>query len=291
MEQHPPFPSGEGPAKASARPDVTNIDPTGDVILDVTFDTSRNTVRQAQKTARAARLPVPANIKHRTRFAYRVKISLMKKQSKYFESLLGNTQFHEARVVKEALSVLSAAQVKPADACPDDLPWIQIQDDDDATQTAGRDAVFSDLLRILHGQDIATKPITMTFVTTLAILADRFTCTAVISRCLATRLKFKWPATHKGPRADDSTGLTESAEGLLRQKILAAWLLDQPPRLQAATRDLIMFGSRQWSFVSEVLSEDKPSWWDLPDDLESECFIYTYIYILVPALSREYEPV
>ncbi|KAJ2893588.1 hypothetical protein MKZ38_008437 [Zalerion maritima] len=265
-------PPADEPAEASQLPSVSDIDPKGDVILDVVFETSKDTLKLARKEAKFSRTPVTENLKPRTRFAYRVQINILRKQSKYFDSLLGNTQFQEARIVTDKLSKLSLANVKPAEADPSELPWVRIEDDDEATRVAGRNRVLADLLRILHGKDIATKPVNMSFVTTLAVLADRFDCAATVSRCLSTKLKFKWPATHqaKTPRTEEGGRLSEAAEGLLRQKVLTAWLLDQPPRMATATRELLIRGSRQWSLFNAPETDDKPIWWDLQDDLENE---------------------
>jgi hypothetical protein len=72
--------------------------------------------------------------------------------------------------------------------------------------------------------------------------------------------------------ARDGPALTKAVEETLRQKILVSWLLDQPLKMQVTTRELIMYGSRRWSalFHEEDEASIAATWWDLPDDLESE---------------------
>ncbi|KAG7140693.1 hypothetical protein HYQ46_007937 [Verticillium longisporum] len=145
------------------------------------------------------------------------------------------------------------------------LPWITITDDDEATRSIGRDKVFGDMLRILHGQPVQTPAtsINMLFVTTLAILADRFDC--------RSSLKLKWPKTSNRALRADSGKSALGTEQVLRQKILVSWLLDQPMKLHDATREIILRGSSHWSAL--VSYDELPSteaWWNLPDDLERE---------------------
>jgi len=75
--------------------------------------------------------------------------------------------------------------------------------------------------------------------------------------------------------------LTKPAEETLRQKILVSWLLNQPLKFHASTRELILYGSCNWT--TAIASDDPPAdatgpntatsaaaWWDLPDGLEAE---------------------
>ncbi|KAJ4367249.1 hypothetical protein N0V85_009147 [Neurospora sp. IMI 360204] len=99
----------------------------------------------------------------------------------------------------------------------------------------------------------------------------------------------KWPPTPTRITKDqDGHALTLAGEEVLRQKILVSWLLDFPLKFQAATRELVLYGSRQWALsaaaeggaeededeVSGSGSGDnnrfKARWWDLPDSLEEE---------------------
>ncbi|KAK4122898.1 hypothetical protein N657DRAFT_691341 [Parathielavia appendiculata] len=254
---------------------VVDIAPDGDILLDVTFDTSKKTLKAATNSARPrpAQKTEPLVLKARTRVGYRVQLAVLKQNSRYFDNLLSDTRFAEARSIEDALQRLSLQSVKPSEAKASDLPVVKIHEDDEATQSAGQDAAFEDLMRILHRKQSTAKPMSTQSLAVLAVLADRFACTATISRYLAA-LKYKWPATQTLLR-EDGRALSRAAEETLRQKILVFWLLDQPLKMQAATRELIMYGSRRWSASFDGADESKnnnmtAAWWDLPDGLETE---------------------
>ncbi|EEY19256.1 conserved hypothetical protein [Verticillium alfalfae VaMs.102] len=258
-------------------PAVVEISPRGEVVLDVSFETSKETIRTARKAHQAAtrkpgalRIPEP-NFSPFFKVAFRVELAVLQRHSKYFENLLGNTQFAEARLVQESLANLTVEQRASEDTDLTTLPWITITDDDEATRSIGRDKVFGDMLRILHGQPVQTPAtsINMLFVTTLAILSDRFDCRSVIARSLSSSLKLKWPKTSNRALRADSGKSALGTEQVLRQKILVSWLLDQPMKLHDATREIILRGSSHWSAL--VSYDELPSteaWWNLPDDLE-----------------------
>ncbi|KAI1174545.1 hypothetical protein F4777DRAFT_379431 [Nemania sp. FL0916] len=277
-------PSSESTRNA-ALPEIIVISKHGDVVLDATFQNSKHTIRSARKaaaqiqprhTGRAPPPPPQPLPRARVRLAFRVDLAVLKKQSKYFDKLLGDTHFKEAKDIADTISALSLKGVKPGEADSKDLPWIQIQDDDEATSYAYRETAFADLLRILHGADAKTSQAqtTMPFVTTLAVLADRFDCTAAVSRYVSTGLKFKWPVTSRRPTRDDGTAsfnsMSRASENVLRQKILVSWLLNQPTKFQAATRELIMNGSCLWSLFGEGEEDETTTWWYLQDGLEQE---------------------
>ncbi|KAL2020769.1 hypothetical protein VTK56DRAFT_7967 [Thermocarpiscus australiensis] len=253
---------------------IVAIVPTGDVLLDVTFDTSKDTLRAAKKAARSLRsrpgqqTETPA-LKPQVRRAYRVQIAALKQNSKYFNTLLSDTRFAEARSIEAGFQRLSMKNVKPSEADATDLPVVRIHEDDEATRSVGQESAFEDLLKILHKTQTTSRAVTIQYLAVLAVLADRFGCTAAVSRYL-NALKFKWPATQTKPSADDRTALTKAAEETLRQKILVSWLLDQPLKMHTATRELIMYGSRKWSPFFDEQETSGAAWWDLPDDLERE---------------------
>jgi hypothetical protein len=265
----------------SDKTSIVNISDTGDIVLDITFETSPDALKKSRKAALAAAKKAGGNaasavpnFKSIVKVAYRVRLDILKKNSLYFSNLLSNPQFSETRLIATNHGELAARNVQPADAEARDLPWIQITDDDEATRIAGREQAFEDILHIMHSQPPRTTKVTMSYVSTLAIIADRFDCAASVSRSLSTELKFKWPLTNNRPLRDESGRPTE-AEKVLRQKVLAAWLLGQPVRLQHASRELILRGSRLWSADQSLPeTEDENSltaaWWNLPDGLEEE---------------------
>ncbi|TQS32019.1 hypothetical protein Golomagni_07680 [Golovinomyces magnicellulatus] len=160
-------------------------------------------------------------------------------------------------------------KIKPGEATAENLPWIRITDDDEATKSAGRESAFEDMLRIIHQLAPRVTRAVMSYVTTLAIIADRFDCSSIVSRAVNTDLKFKWPATTSRPLVDEHGRHTE-AEQVMRQKVLVSWLLGQPMRLHQSTRELVVRGSRLWSPYHETEAGASASWWNLPDGLEDE---------------------
>ncbi|KAJ3950701.1 uncharacterized protein N0V96_001852 [Colletotrichum fioriniae] len=265
------------PSSGASSP-VVLISDDGDIVLNVTFETSRETIAVARRTWQAAskkigapRMPQP-NLSPNIQVAYRVKLSVLKRHSRYFENLLGNKQFAEASNVEETLARLAADKLKLAEVDARDLPWITIVDDDEATRSVGREKVFEDLMRIMHGKQIQSNSVNMLHVTTLSILADRFDCRSLVSRYLSIELKFKWPLTNAKPVRAGTQKKSLDTENVLRQKILVAWLLEQPPRLHNYTRELILRGSVRWSELSLDENPRTELWWSLPDGLESELF-------------------
>ncbi|KAK4155054.1 hypothetical protein C8A00DRAFT_13878 [Chaetomidium leptoderma] len=263
------------PTDSATKPEfeIVEIVPDGDILLDVTFETSKETLKAARKAAkpRPGQKIVPPVFKPRTRVGYRVQLAVLKQNSKYFDNLLSDTRFSEARSIEASFQRLSLKNVKPSEADAADLPLVKILEDDEATRSAGQDSAFEDLLRILHRKQSTSKAVTMQYLAVLAVLADRFDCIAIVSRYV-NALKYKWPTTQTRLSRDDGPALTRAAEETLRQKILVSWLLDQPPKMHTATRELIMYGSRRWSvsFDEEEEEGNSAAWWDLPDDLESE---------------------
>jgi hypothetical protein len=257
-------------------PPVINIVADGDVILDVTFNNSRETLRQARKAAQSfsARKPATGSVgtlNPQVRVAYRVRLGALTQHSVYFENLLADTRFVEGRAIIEALEKLSVHGIEAKDAKPSDLPWVKIVDDDEATRSAGREVVFEDLLRILHGVENTIKgPAGMQYVAVMTVLADRFVCLPAVSRHLFSKGQFKWPAEKVRPLAREDDRVLAHEENL-RQKVLVAWLLNRPPNFHAATRDLILKGSGRWNPYHEPeTSRERAAWWDLQDGIESK---------------------
>lgn len=283
----------DDPSTSDPLPEVIIIATKGDILLDITFETSKSTLKATRKATPKPRpgqrdpLPPQPILKPQIRLAYRVDLATLKKHSRYFTNLLGDTRFQEARIIASRFSELSIRNEKPGDVDPAQLPRVNIVDDDEATRSAGREKVFSDMLRILHGLDPVSKSTTMLYAVTLAVMADRFACTAPVSRYLSTGFK-KWPATPQPKaREDGLSGLSLAAEEVLRQKVLVSWLLNQPTRFAMATRELVIYGSHRWSMdyaaeedeyddISDpardsAVSRQEAVWWYLPDDLEGKC--------------------
>ncbi len=268
-----------GDKPGSNPPEIVVIEPRGDVILDVTFETSKETLKSGRKATapRPARrpgsdIPRPPVLKTTVRVAYRVEVGVLRKHSKYFDNLLGDDRFQEAKRVAAAFQKMALRDEKPADLESGDLPWIQIVDDDYVSRSAGRELVFGELLRTLHGKETVRtpkKPPSMVELTTFAILADRFDCAAAAS---AYVLNLKTRIPHPQPKAlvDDGSSPSLSNEGAIRQRILISWLLEDPVRFHGGTGSLILGGSSLWSSTSEQDDAPATAWWDLPDGLEGK---------------------
>jgi len=259
---------------------VVVVAPRGNVILDVHFKTSKETI-SAVKRATLPRFGQPAAplSKRENRVAYRVDLDVLKRQSKYFNNLLADSRFRETREIETALAKLKLKDARPEDLTPRDLPWIRIDDDDEIDRSVGREAVFNELLLILHGKDTLKSPgkqPTLKEGCSLAIFADRFDCIGPAARYLKN-LRFKFPLAQSRPsRGGEDDGLPVFVnEEAVRQKILVCWLLDQPPRFSTGTRELILYGSRRWSPYADADADGDEAvysslWWNLPDGLEGK---------------------
>ncbi len=243
---------------------LVDIRATGDILLEVTFENRKSSSKLVPSYDASTRAGTV--VKHtkssNSKVLYRVRLDTLKKTSKYFELLLGSDKFAEGSGIATALASLRLRDIVPSEAEPQDLPRIPIVDDDDSTRIAGRDAVFRDLLHILHGGDVTTR-LTIPYLATLAVMADRFDCTITIARYVKSSRRFPWPQTFGNN--------SPATEEILRQKILISWLLDDPVKLASATRELILRGSLRWSGVEENSHRERQAtWWDLPDGIEGK---------------------
>lgn len=262
-------------------PKVIDVSETGDIVLDCIFENSKPTSKPARKVApsRPGQPPqaAAAGLKSKTHVGFRVDLAVLKSQSRYFDRLLGDLRFNEAKAVEAAFEALSLKRVDPRSAHIGDLPWLRIVDDDEATRLAHREEAFGDMLRVLHGKEVANETPTLDFVATLAVLADRFDCGAPVSKAMSSSFKLKWPVTQRKAGNGEDPRMSRSAENTLRQKILVSWLLNQPTRFQAATRELILNGSTKWSsFPEQEVATSEAIWWNLPDGIERECLAVTF---------------
>ena len=235
---------------------VVEIRATGDVIFDVTFENTNSCNKSIPSDAiqklRASRGTIPS-----VRGLYRVYSQTLKNHSKYFTRLLGSEAFGEGKAIKDIFDGLAQSNLKPSEVEPGRLPRIKIVDEDDATRTIGREVVFRDMLRIIHGAEHVAKPVNMIYLSVLVIMADRYDCLSPVQRYVTgTFGSFRYPQT-----------LDNSAEEVLRQKILIFYRTNQASRLAAATKELILRGSSRWATFTQNLAFST-AWWDLPDGLE-----------------------
>lgn len=258
---HPPAVAPEASGTApSLRVDdveykVNEIRATGDVILDVTFENTSACTKSIPSDLllklRNLKSPLPS-----PRLFYRVRLDTLKKHSKYFTHLLGSEVFGEGIAIQQRFAELAAQNLNSTEIEAEMLPRIKIVDEDHASATLGREHVFGDMLRIIHGAEHVTKPISLTYLSVLVVMADRFDCLGPVSRYVTSSFaSFKYPQT-----------VDTMAEELLRQKILIFYRTNQAARLATATKELILRGSSRWSYDDDDLN--RAAWWDLPDDLE-----------------------
>lgn len=234
-----------------------------DILLDVTFDNAhcrRSLLNLGTgQQPRFSNFAVFPKTAQNERVVYRVQLDTLKKTSKYFERLLTDTRFAEAKTINEAFEALKAKGVKPEDADVQELPRITITEDADATQVSGRSGIFSDLLRILHGQDTASK-LSMPYLAILSTMADRFDCAPTIGRYTRGPRRIAWPQS-----LGQATFVTEEAT---RMKILVAWYLEDVGKFASCTKELIMRGSLRWGGRAAQEQDMVGIWWDLPDGIE-----------------------
>ena len=128
---------------------VTEIRATGDVILDVYFENTNSSNKSipndSLRQLRSSKSPIPS-----TRIFYRVRLETLKKHSRYFQHLLG-PNFSEGAAITDRFAQLAKTNQNPTGIGADELPRIKIVDEDATTKTFGREAVFRDMLRIIHG--------------------------------------------------------------------------------------------------------------------------------------------
>ncbi|KAK6202015.1 hypothetical protein LQW54_009147 [Pestalotiopsis sp. IQ-011] len=271
--------ASEPPNSTAALPRLVEITDAGDVVLDCVFENSKATLKSAKKQQAASRIATgqqPSSsapvLRARARVGFRVELAVLRLNSKYFDRMLGDTRFKEAKTIEAAFHALSLRQADPGSAPVGDLPWVRIVDDDQETRLAHREEALGDMLRLLHGKEVANPAPTLDFAATLAVLADRFDCAPAVSKAIASGgLKIKWPVTQRKTPLTEDSKMSRSLENALRQKVLVSWLLNQPQRFQAATRELIMSGSVKWSsFREQDDGGDEAIWWYLPDGIEQE---------------------
>jgi hypothetical protein len=240
---------------------LLDIRATGDLILEVTFENRKSSLKIVCDNDRPG--TILKNTKNsNSKVLYRVRLETLRKASRYFDLLLGSDKFAEGSGIATTFAGLKIRNIVPSEAEPQDLPRVSIIDDDDSTRIAGRESVFGDLLRILHGADTTAK-LTIPYLATLAVMADRFDCTPSVSRYIKGSRRLPWPQTFGT--------MTPATEELLRQKILIAWLLGDQVKLASSTRELILRGSLIWAGSNEDSHKEfQATWWDLQDGLEGK---------------------
>jgi hypothetical protein len=257
---------------------LVDIRATGDILLDVTFE-NRHATRTILSLGTALQPRYSAFAKAKTadeRVLYRVRLDTLKKTSQYFDRLLTDERFQEAKKIASSFASLRARGIEPSESEPGALPRIAITEDDDATHIAGRAPILADLLRILHSGD-ATSKLAIPYLAILAVMADRFDCAAVVGRYVRGSRRIPWPQTFGQ--------MSFANEESLRQKILVAWLLEDKLKFVAATKEIVFRGSARWSGREEDGNEQVGVWWDLPDGLEGIVILVSHVFFFLVTMS------
>ncbi|KAL3424498.1 hydroxyproline-rich glycoprotein [Phlyctema vagabunda] len=247
---------------------VAEIRATGDTILDVVFETTLHcdkSIEGARAMEKMKEECVAAKKKpEAVRKLYRVRTETLKKNSKYFQQLLGSDSFGEGIRMKEAFAYFKEKESEITQAPVEELPRVRIHDDEDSTRTFGRERVFEDMLRIVHGGHHGTesKYISLHYLAVLVTMADRFECMESVSRYLGSSSlsRFKYPSN--------------TTEEIIRKKLLIFSLARIHPMqangsFENCSKELIAKGSVRWGILDE--SNVSPArWWNLPEGLEDE---------------------
>lgn len=197
-----------------------------------------------------------------TKIPFRVETGQLKRRSPYFDRLLSNTTFLEGRTVEQTHEQLKQQYGDIGSASNEELPHVDIEDVGAISPVKSLMPLMGDFFSLLHGKDRTAKKLPLANLANLAIVADRFDCLKEISQ---------W-ADSKGHLRPQATPMSEEGH---RQRILVGLLLDHSPSVAHHTAQLVLSGSRCWSY-------DKPPppsealWWDLPQGIEG----------MWPALSR-----
>ncbi|CAK3857549.1 Hypothetical predicted protein [Lecanosticta acicola] len=191
---------------------------------------------------------------HRQRF--RVSSSMLKANSKYFNSLLEG-RFGESQRIQKQWDELQE-QYKSVSGAPGmELPVIHIEDIGRISSVKSIEPLCFDFLCILHGQDMNAAP-PVANLANLAIVADRFDALDPVRNYIRRKRYFRVIDGKATAKVDDAL-----SEERVRQRLLSAFFLDYGLWLEKYSLRLITKG---W-----VVSKDSVAlWWDLPGMLEEE---------------------
>ena len=221
--------------------DLLVISSSGDLILEVSHENS-------------------------PRFSYRVDSKVLQQYSQYFANLLSN-RFSEGQQLSAALDALTLSRYTTlADIPASRLHRILIVN-------VGRIAIskassvqplVADLLRAVHGVNLAVTNPPVANLANLAAVADRFDATTCLSKYVQKKKYLQ--AIEAKSKGKPNPTLTEER---VRQKLLIGLLFDYPLWVTKYSKQLIMRDSLQWQ---PGIEEDhtKALWWSLPYGMEDE---------------------
>ncbi|KAL8773381.1 MAG: hypothetical protein Q9209_001775 [Squamulea sp. 1 TL-2023] len=195
---------------------------------------------------------------------YRVSISVLRKQSSYFENLLDSTKFSEGSAVDSKLTHLRQSLTEIARVPPSELPTVTISDvavgPADAS-TSLCESAFGLLLEILHGclqwSIVKTKGyVRPNILALLAHYAEAFVAIPAVS--LEIRA-----LSEKGYIRGNAKPAMDIKEDKSRQKVYAGLILGLPDWVSTHSAALIIMGSKRWMEDEHHGSADSEEYpWD-----------------------------
>lgn len=196
---------------------------------------------------------------------YRVSVSVLRKQSSYFDNLLDTTKFSEGIAVDGKLATLRKCHKDIACVPPSALPTVTISDigiGPAEARTNFCEGSFGLLLEILHGclqwSIVKTKGyVRPVILALLAHYAEAFAAVPAVSTEIHA-------LSEKGHIRGNVRPTKDIREDKSRQKIYAGLILDLPDWVQTHSAALIIWGSKRWMGENEhsnsVDTEEYP--WD-----------------------------
>lgn len=195
-------------------------------------------------------------------YSFRVDSSVLKSHSKYFDRLLQNGRFSEGTAIRVQHDRLVEQYGQLTAAPSSELPAITIVDVGRISAVRALDALVSDFLSILHGDEIQASP-PVPNLANLAIVADRFDALDIVKSYVKRKKILR--ALDGKTTAKVDTGMSEEK---VRQRLLLAIYFDYPPWLEKYSARLIIKG-----WVGNEMDTSSPLWWDLPSRVEEELMI------------------
>lgn len=178
--------------------------------------------------------------------------------SPYFKRLFEDTRFSEAVEFDRKRRHIRQHYSNPADAPCEALPRLTIIDMGALSINKTIKPLLTDFLLVLHGLDTVARRIPIGNLANLAVVADRFDCTAQVAH---------W-ARNRGHLAST---LSTKNEETIRQRLLVGLLLGHGEWVQSNSKDLIIGGSVRWiESDSEPPGLSLAMWWDLPKNVEGK---------------------
>lgn len=219
-----------------SRDKAIEVDASGDLVLDISHET----------------------LSTQSAHQYRVTLSSLRAQSKYFANLLTG-RFGESEQIAKRHASLTEKFGSPSKAPTIELPVVAIKDLGRISTVKSIEALCQDLLLILHNKETAGVP-PVANLANLAIVADRFDALDAVRRYVQRKKTFRAIDSKTTPKAEQAL-----SEEKTRQRLLASVLLDYAPWVDKYSGRMVIKG-----WVGKEVDEHAALWWDLPTRLEEE---------------------